>query len=85
MSDEIAKNLANEISNQDDTPVSVSAMILSDRIGYPKRVVSEKEESHDGEMKDFDEAYDFASNIFDTSDISIEKDEQYIWFIDNSS
>jgi len=57
---------------------------LDDRIGYPRRVVSEGGDTHDGELKGFDEAYDFAQTLFDTTEIEIEKDEKYIWFTDNS-
>lgn len=82
--DDFVRNIADSISNQDDQSVAVSALVLGDRIGYPRRVVSEDGDTHDGELKSFDEAYDFASQIFDTNEIAVEEDEEYIWFTDNS-
>lgn len=78
------KNIADTISTQENQPVAVSALVLGDRIGYPRRIVSDSGETHDGEISGFDEAYDFASEIFGTTDIVVEKDEKYIWFTDNS-
>ena len=83
--DDFVENIADRISNQDDQPVAVSALVLSDRIGYPHRVVSNETDTHGGELENFDEAYDFASEIFDTTDIEVEKGEKYVWFISDNS
>jgi hypothetical protein len=83
--DQLAHDVANALDGFESESVSVSAMVLGDRIGYPRRVVEEDGKTNDGELKDFDEAYDFASTLFQTTDIGVEKDDKYVWFTDNSS
>jgi hypothetical protein len=78
MSD-LLNSVADGISDS-DLPMSVSAVVTADSIGYPRRVVSEDGETHDGELKGFDEAYDYACSLFDVDEVDVEKDDQYIWF-----
>ena len=76
-------SLPNEIANgieNSDMPMSVSAIVLGNSIGYPKRVVEQDGETHDGEHSSFDEAYDFACELFGTDDVEVEQDEKYVWF-----
>lgn len=84
MSD-LANDVANQISENDDIPLSVSALVMGDSIGYPRRVVEDEGESHDGEHKNFDEAYDYAQKLFGVDDLEVEKDEQYVWFTNPQS
>lgn len=79
MSD-LLNSVANGLSNSEEVPVAVSAVVTADSIGYPRRVLSEQEESREGEHSGFDEAYDYACSIFKVDEVQVEKDEQYIWF-----
>ena len=78
--EEIIEKLTNQISEDDDLPLAVSAIVMGDSIGYPRRLVEENGEIREGELEGFDELYDYAQDILQTEDLTIEKDEQYIWF-----
>lgn len=84
MSD-ILSDVAKKIGDNDDLPLSVSAVVTANSIGYPRRVVEPEGETHEGEHKNFDEAYDYAKDIFGVDDLDIEKDEQYVWFTNPQS
>jgi len=79
MSD-LLNDVANGIQQNENLDMAVSAVVTADSIGYPRRVLSEDEESHEGEHSGFDEAYDYACSLFDVDEVDVEKDEQYIWF-----
>lgn len=81
--DDLISDIEAFVSDSDE-PMAVSAVVLSDCIGYPKRLVEDDGESHDGELEGFDEVYDYACELFDTEDIEIEKDDKYVWFTDKS-
>ncbi len=78
--EEIIEKLTNQISEDDDLPLAVSAIVMGDSIGYPRRLVEENGEIREGELEGFDELYDYAQDILQTEDLTIEKDEKYIWF-----
>lgn len=78
--EEIIEKLTNQISEDDDLPLAVSAIVMGNSIGYPRRLVEENGEIREGELEGFDELYDYAQDILQTEDLTIEKDEQYIWF-----
>lgn len=85
MSDnELANDIAKKITEHEDSSFAVSAIVVGDSIGYPRRVVEDDGESHDGEHKTFDEAYDYACSLFGSSEVSVEEEDDYVWFTDNS-
>lgn len=78
--EEVIQELTDKISEDDDLPLAVSAIVMGDSIGYPRRLVEENGEIREGELEGFDELYDYAQEILQAEDLEIEKDEQYIWF-----
>jgi len=78
--EEVIQELTDKISEDDNLPLAVSAIVMGDSIGYPRRLVEENGEIREGELEGFDELYDYAQDILQTEDLTIEKDEQYIWF-----
>jgi hypothetical protein len=78
MSD-LLNSVADGISDS-EIPMAVSAVVTADSIGYPRRVLSEDEESREGEHNGFDEAYDYACSLFDVDEVEVEKEDKYIWF-----
>lgn len=78
--EEVIQELTDKISEDDDLPLAVSAIVMEDSIGYPRRLVEENGEIREGELEGFDELYDYAQEILQAEDLEIEKDEQYIWF-----
>jgi hypothetical protein len=81
--DKKMSSLANKIAGgleKSDVPVAVSAIVLGNSIGYPRRVVEQDGETHDGEHSNFDEAYDFACKLLGTDEVEVEQDEKYVWF-----
>jgi len=78
--EEVIEKLTNQISEDDDLPLAVSAIVMGNSIGYPRRLVEEEGEIRDGELEGFDELYDYAQEILQAEDLDIEKDDEYIWF-----
>ena len=78
--DDLTKNIEGLISGNED--VAVSAIVLQNEIGYPKRLL--EGDTHEGELEGFNEIYDFACELFGTEDVEIEEEDKYIWFTDIS-
>lgn len=74
------QDLANSIEENDDMPVSISALVYKNEVGYPRRIVDPDGGSRPGEHKNFDEAYDFACEILDADNCEVEKEDEYVWF-----
>lgn len=77
--DDLALKLAEQISEADES-IAVSAVVVGDSIGYPARILDEDEESRDGEHNGFDEAYDFACELFEADECEVERDGDMFWF-----
>jgi len=75
------QKLAESIEENDEVPVSVSALVYGDEVGYPERIVNPDQSSRPGEHKNFDEAYDFACEILDVDNCEVDRDDDgYVWF-----
>lgn len=79
----LVSKLENYISGDIDESIAISAIVLKNEIGYPERLI--KGDSNEGEFEGFNEIYDYAQDLFDTEKIKIEREDKYIWFIDNSN
>lgn len=75
----LPNKVAEGIENS-DLPATISAVVMSDSIGYPKRIIEDDGDTHEGEHSSFDQAYDYACTILDTDEVSVDKDETYVWF-----
>lgn len=73
-------NVAEGISDNEDIDMAVSAIVMADEIGYPKRIVDPEGETREGEHNNFNEAYDYACNLFGVDHVEVEEEENYVWF-----
>jgi hypothetical protein len=58
--------------------IKVSAMVVGNEVGFPRRVVDEN--GRPDEPESFSEAYDLACHLLSADSCSAEEDGPYVWF-----
>lgn len=76
----LINNVTEKISENEDIDMAVSAIVMPNQIGYPKRIVDPEGESRDGEHRNFDEAYDYACSLLGVDEVKVDREKEYVWF-----